>query len=150
MTTAHATDVLIRPLTELDLDAITRIDEAIGGGYRPDVWDRRVTYYLRRDPEASVVAEVDGTVVGFMLGELRSGEFGFEAPTGWIEVMGVDPAERGKALGRRMAEAMFVYFRQRGAAEVRTLVDARMAGIEQFFRAVGFETAPVVSLVKSL
>ncbi len=44
-------------------------------------------------------------VVGFMLGEVRSGEFGLEEPTGWIEVLGVDPAYRGKAIGQQMAEA---------------------------------------------
>ncbi len=36
-----------------------------------------------------------GEVVGFMLGEVRSGEFGLEEPTGWIEVLGVDPGHRG-------------------------------------------------------
>lgn len=142
--------VQVRPLTELDLDAVVRIDEAIGGAYRPEVWDRRVSYYLRRDPDASVVAEVDGEVAGFMLGEVRSGEFGLEEPTGWIEVLGVDPAQRGKALGRHMAEAIFRHFRSRGATQVRTLVDTEMAEIERFFRAVGFVTAPIVPLVKAL
>ena len=71
--------------------------------YRPEVWERRIGYYLRRDPEASVVAEADGKVVGFMLGEVRSGEFGLEEPTGWIEVLGVDPGAPRQAVGRRMA-----------------------------------------------
>src|SRR5688572_30082630 len=94
----------IRPLADYDMDAVARIDEAISGACRPEVWDRRVGYYLRRDPEASVVAEVDGRVVGFMLGEVRSGEFGLEEPTGWIEVLGVDPAYRGRSIGRLLAE----------------------------------------------
>src|SRR5258708_26609915 len=50
---------------------IVRIDEKISGIYRPDVWESRVIYYLRRDPDASQVAEIDGKVVGFMLGDLR-------------------------------------------------------------------------------
>ena len=77
---------------DTDLGGIIAIDEKIGGEPTgPDVWESRLSYYTRRDPEASVVAEVDGTVVGFMLGEVRSGEFGLEEPTGWIEVLGVDP-----------------------------------------------------------
>ena len=93
------TRVRIRPLDEMDIGAIVGIDEKITGRYRPEVWERRIGYYLRRDPEASVVAEADGRVVGFMLGEVRSGEFGLEEPTGWIEVLGVDPGIRGR--GRR-------------------------------------------------
>ncbi len=140
----------IRPLDELDMDAVARIDEAISGRYRPDVWDRRVGYYVRRDPEASVVAEIDGRVVGFMLGEVRSGEFGLEEPTGWIEVLGVDPAFRGRAIGRELADAMLRHFRERGAQEVRTLVAADMPQIGDFFASLGFQPAPIRPLVKRL
>ena len=140
----------IRPLDELDIDAIVGIDEKIGGRYRPEVWDRRIGYYLRRDPEASVVAEVGGRVIGFMLGEVRSGEFGLEEPTGWIEVLGVDPAHRGKAVGRLMAEAMLEHFRRQGATSVRTFVDEEMAGLGSFFGSLGFEPATLRPFVKRL
>jgi hypothetical protein len=36
--------VRIRPLDELDIGSIVRIDERISGIYRPEVWERRVTY----------------------------------------------------------------------------------------------------------
>lgn len=142
--------VAIRPLNELDLDAVVAIDEKISGRYRPEVWERRVGYYMRRDPDASVVAEQDGEVIGFMLGEVRSGEFGLEEPTGWIEVLGVDPERRGRAVGRRMAEAMLEHFRERGAVLVRTLVDAEMAEIGAFFTSLGFEPASLEPYVKRL
>ncbi len=131
--------VHIRPLDELDIDAITGIDEKIGGRYRPEVWERQIGYYLRRDPDASVVALVDGKVVGFMLGEVRSGEFGLEEPAGWIEVLGVDPGYRGKAIGRHMAEAMLKHFRSLGAHSVRTLIDEQAEEIRGFFTSLGFE-----------
>lgn len=140
----------IRPLDELDIDAIVEIDEEIGGRYRPEVWERRIGYYLRRDPEASVVAEVDGRVIGFMLGEVRSGEFGLEEPTGWIEVLGVDPAHRGRAVGRLMAEAMLEHFRRQGATSVRTFVDEEMADLYGFFGSLGFEPATMRPFVKRL
>jgi ribosomal protein S18 acetylase RimI-like enzyme len=97
-----------------------------------------------------VVAEVDGKVVGFMFGEVRSGEFGLDEPTGWIEVLGVDPEARGRAAGRRMAETMLEHFRSRGAVQVRTLVDAEMEEIGGFFRALGFEPASLQPYVKRL
>lgn len=144
-------EVRVRPADELDIGDIVRIDEKIGGEYRPEVWERRLGYYIRRDPDASVVAEIDGEVVGFMLGEVRSGEFGLEHATGWIEVLGVDPAARGKAVGRHMAEAVLAHFVEQGATEVRTLVDEdAMGDVAGFFRSLGFEQAPLTAYVKDL
>ncbi|MBW8877392.1 MAG: GNAT family N-acetyltransferase [Acidobacteria bacterium] len=148
--TETAAGIRIRPLDELDISAIVAIDEAISGRYRPEVWERRISYYLRRAPEASLVAEVDGKVSGFMLGEVRSGEFGLEEPTGWIEVLGVDPAQRGKALGRKMAEGMLEHFRSHGAHSVRTLVDEEREDILTFFSSLGFEPAGLRPFVKHL
>ena len=142
--------IRIRALDELDISDIVTIDEKIGGRYRPEVWERRIGYYLRRAPEASLVAEVDGKVAGFMLGEVRSGEFGLEEPTGWIEVLGVDPEHRGKALGRRMAEAMLEHFRSQGAHSVRTLVDEEREDIRSFFGSLGFEPASLRPFAKRL
>lgn len=133
----------VRPLTEMDITEITGIDEKIRGEYRPSDWERRVGYYIRRDPDASQVAEVDGRVVGFMLGEVRGGEFGLEEPTGWIEVMGVDPEFRGRSVGRSLAEAMLGHFREQGATMVRTLVHQDMGDIHDFFNSLGFSASPL-------
>ena len=148
--TETATGIRIRPLYELDISDIVTIDEKISGRYRPEVWERQVGYYLRRAPETSVVAEVDGKVAGFMLGEVRSGEFGLEEKTGWIEILGVDPDQRGKAIGRRMAEAVLEHFRAQGAHSVRTLVDEQMEDISHFFSSLGFEASTLRPFVKKL
>lgn len=148
--TETAPGIRIRTLDELDISDIVAIDEKISGRYRPEVWERQIGYYLRRAPETSVVAEVDGRVAGFMLGEVRSGEFGLEEPTGWIEVLGVDPDQRGKALGRRMAEAVLEYFRVQGAHSVRTLVDEEREDIRSFFASLGFEASTLRPFVKNL
>src|SRR6185437_2024069 len=115
-------DVRIRPVNELDIEAICRIDERITGKYRPDVWEDRVVYFIRRDPDSSQVAEVDGKVVGFMLGEVRGGEFGMEEPTGWLEFFGVDPSARERGIGRGLTDALLAGFKKRGAHVARTMV----------------------------
>ena len=140
----------IRPLTELDIDAITRIDERITGRYRPEVWEQRVVYYIRRDPDAPKVAEQDGKVVGFMLGEVRGGEFGLEEPTGWIEFFGVDPDARGGGTGRRLTDALLDHFRSRGARIARTMVAARDEEIDRFLRTMGFQPAALTALERPL
>ena len=138
--------VRVRPLDELDIGGIVRIDERITGVYRPDVWEQRVGYYMRRDPGASQVAEIDGKVVGFMLGDLRAGEFGLEEPSGWIERFGIDPDFRGRDLGRRMFEAICTHFASEGATRVRTLTDRDQAGVSAFLAALGFQPSPLVAL----
>ncbi|MBI2983018.1 MAG: GNAT family N-acetyltransferase [Chloroflexi bacterium] len=140
----------IRNLTELDIDGITRVDERITGRYRPEVWEQRVVYYIRRDADAPKVAEQDGTVVGFMLGEVRGGEFGLDEPTGWIEFFGVDPGARGSGVGRRLTEALLDHFRSRGARITRTMVATRDREIDAFLRAMGFKPAPLTALEKPL
>lgn len=143
-------EIRIRTLEDTDIGGITALDEKLGGRYRPEIWERRIGYYMRRDPEGSIVADSGGRVVGFMLGEVRSGEFGLEEPTGWIEVLGVDPDFRGQAVGRRLAESLLDHFRGRGAVTVRTLVDDEMAGIAEFFGRLGFESAGLKPFVKTL
>jgi ribosomal protein S18 acetylase RimI-like enzyme len=141
-----AAEPRIRPLDELDIGDIARIDERISGIHRPEYWEQRVTYYLRRDPEASQVCEQGGRVVGFVLGQTRSGEFGLEETSGWVERFGIDPQCRGRDLGRRMVDAMVTHFRARGATAVRTLVDRGDAGVAAFLGKVGFAASPLQTL----
>ncbi len=142
--------VLVRQLDTIDIGTVTAIDEKITGSYHPEEWERRIGYYLRRDPDAALVAVIDGEVVGFMLGEVRSGEFGLMEPTGWIEVLGVDPDHQGSSIGRRLAESLLEHFKSRGAVKVRTLVDEGMGDIAGFFESLGFEPAPLRPFVKLL
>jgi ribosomal protein S18 acetylase RimI-like enzyme len=141
-------DVRIRPVNELDIEAICRIDERITGKYRPDVWEDRVVYFIRRDPDSSQVAEVK--VVGFMLGEVRGGEFGMEEPTGWLEFFGVDPSARDRGIGRGLTDALLAGFKKRGAHVARTMVRTQDAEIAKFVAAMGFTPAPVSALEKRL
>ena len=143
-------DVRIRPLDELDLSGIVRIDEKISGTYQPEIWEQRVMFYTRRDPGASQVAEANGRVVGFMLGDCRAGEFGLEQPSGWIERFGIDPDFRGKDLGRRMFDAICAHFKAEGATSVRTLVDSRDASLAGFLKAIGFGDSPLTALERKI
>ena len=139
----------VRPLDELDIGGIVRIDERISGVYRPDFWESRVMYYLRRDPQSSQVAEIDGRLVGFMLGDIRAGEFGLEEPSGWIERFGIDPDFRGRDLGRALFGALAAHFREMGATRIRTLA-VQSDAVVGFLTKLGFAAAPLVALEMSV
>ncbi len=144
--TSTAQDIRIRPLSELDITRIVAIDERLTGVYRPEVWERRVGYYLRRDPDSCPVAELGGKVVGFMFSDVRGGEFGLEETTGWIERFGVDPDFQGRSIGRRLFEAVQGRMADRDVAMIRTLVDKKDSDLASFLRAVGFQDASLTAL----
>jgi len=144
--TSTASDIRIRPLSELDISRIVSIDERLTGVYRPEVWERRVGYYLRRDPESCPVAEFEVKVVGFMFSDVRGGEFGLEETTGWIERFGVDPDYQGRSIGRRLFEAVKTHMVQNEVITIRTLVDKNDSDLAAFLRAVGFDNASLQAL----
>jgi ribosomal protein S18 acetylase RimI-like enzyme len=140
-------EIKLRPISELDIEPVSAIDEKITGRYHPDEWEDRFAYYLRRDPELSLVAEKDGKVVGFMLGEVRAGEFGLHEPAGWIEVLGVDPAAQGHSVGRMLLDGMIANFRERDVHAVRTLVDEKsQEQLLGFFEKAQFQRTPIQTL----
>src|SRR5512145_178232 len=75
----------IRPVRRGDLDAVIAIDTQVTGLEKAQYW-RSV---FRRYGEAArpgarfLVAEIDGEVVGFVIGEVRDWEFG-ASPCGWV------------------------------------------------------------------
>lgn len=138
--------VRIRSLSELDISRVVSIDERLTGIYRPEIWERRVGYYIRRDAEACPVAEMDGKVVGFMFSDVRGGEFGLEETSGWIERFGVDPDYQGRSIGRRLFDAVVGHMKERGATVLRTLVDQKDEELASFLRAVGFRNATLTAL----
>ena len=139
--------VTLRPVSELDIESVCAIDERISGKDRPGEWERRISYYIRRDPELSLVAVEGPRVVGFMLGEVRAGEFGLEEPAGWIEVLGVDPDCQGRSVGKKLLEGMLKGFKSRGCKAVRTLVsETGQKELLLFFEAGGFKSTPIRTL----
>ncbi|HEX3113628.1 MAG TPA: GNAT family N-acetyltransferase [Candidatus Eisenbacteria bacterium] len=144
--TSIASDIRIRPLSELDISRIVSIDERLTGVYRPEVWERRVGYYLRRDPESCPVAEFEGKLVGFMFSDVRGGEFGLEETTGWIERFGVDPDYQGRSIGRRLFDAVKSHMVRNEVVTIRTLVDKNDSDLAAFLRAVGFDNASLQAL----
>lgn len=140
-------EITLRPVNELDIEPVCAIDEKLSGKDRPGEWERRISYYIRRDPELSLVAVEGARVVGFMLGEVRAGEFGLEEPGGWIEVLGVDPACQGRSVGKKLLEGMLAGFKARGCKAVRTLVnETGQKELLGFFEAGGFKSTPIRTL----
>ena len=89
-----------------DLEAITTIDKKVLGQYRPEYWRRKMRLLENDSPTASLVAELDGQVVGFILGEASGWQYGVPETVGHIDTLGVDPEFQGRFLGRRLMKEL--------------------------------------------
>jgi len=139
------TGTRIRPLDELDIESIVRIDERISQASIGPPSGSSGWLLPAPRPGASQVAEVDGHVVGFMLGELRAGEFGLEEPSGGSSASASIPSARGKDLGKLMFEAMRRHFQSEGALTVRRWWTSRTRRFRASWRAWMRALAPAGS-----
>ncbi len=130
----------IRPMRFGDLDAIVEIDRRVLGKTRQDFWKKRMEMVsMSHSPRCNLVAELDGGVVGFILGEVSGWEFGVPDTIGWISTIGVDPAYQHRGIARRLGEEFIKNVKAIGVGVVYTLVNWNDWDLLKFFRAMGFD-----------
>ncbi|MBI5342222.1 MAG: GNAT family N-acetyltransferase [Deltaproteobacteria bacterium] len=140
-------NVTVRRMSPQDTDAILKINEKITGRPHEAQWESRIIDLLARNPLGCLVAEADGKVAGFVLGDIRGWEFAIPK-SGWIEIVGVDPDFQGKGVARALIEKLGVYFRNHNVEQVLTMVNWNDAGLVGFFRTLGFERSEFIVLEK--
>ena len=129
------------PLPE-DLDALVEID----AGWRDD---RRRAYLesrLRRATRPSGislarVAEQDGEIVGFLLGEVTRGEFGRVESQAWIDTFGVKKSAARRGIGSLLLKDFMRHAQILGALRVRTLLEPEDEVLADFLQAHEFSVA---------
>jgi len=141
----------VRALEPSDFDAIVAIDEQLTGQTRKDYWRTRFDIAALRPPWMSSAAEIGGRVVGFLFGWVGESEFGIAGPTGWIDLVGVHPAFRGRGVGEALLERFVAGGRElRAIQKVATLIDLGQADVREFFVRRGFQHGPMVQLERDL
>jgi len=139
--------VTVRRMNTQDAEAVLAINEKITGRPHEAQYESRIIDALTRNPLGCLVAETEGKVVGFILGELRGWEFAIPK-SGWIEIVGVDPDFHGKGIARALIEKLGLYFRNQNVERVMTMINWNEGGLVGFFRALGFERSEFILLEK--
>jgi ribosomal protein S18 acetylase RimI-like enzyme len=138
----------VRQLTKDDLDAIVEIDTKVLGESRRDYWLTKIVKQAEtRPPDASLAAEIDGKVVGFILGEVSGWEFKVPNNIGWIDTIGIDPDYQNRGIAKVLANAVVTNLRRYGVNTIYTLVNWNDWDLLQFFHAMGFTRGDMINLV---
>ncbi len=131
--------VPVRTMREDDLEAVARIDAAASGRRRPHYFARLVQLALKHaDLQISLVAELEGRVVGFVVATLFYGEFGVVEPSATIDAIGVDPAWRRRRIGQALMRQLRLNLGGLRIATLRTEVSWSDFELLGFFAREGF------------
>ena len=139
--------VKIREMKPDDTRQIIELDKRIMGKERVLSWPQKVGRYLEMYyPPLCHVAEVEGKIVGFILGDVRGWEYAL-LPAGWVDIMGVDPAYQGKEVGRKLLDA-FVQACQRRNMKTHVIVRKGDERVKGLLIAAGFTEGQLVDYEK--
>jgi predicted N-acetyltransferase YhbS len=139
-------NVNIRSLKKEDLETIVEIDGKVLGDKRRDYWEKKLERVDNRSSQVSLVAEVEGNVVGFILGDVSGWEFGVPNTIGWIDTIGVDPIYQKKGLATALAQELIKKLKTIGVKTIYTLVSWNDWDLLQFFHAMGFTRGDMINL----
>jgi len=130
-----ATDRVMRVLKKSDLQAIVAIDEKTSGSNRREYYERKIGIITdpQRSINSSLVAELDGKVVGFVMGDVYFGEFGIPETTATIDTLGVDPSVQNKGIASDLLDQFMMNMKVAGVDKVYTLVNWNDFALEKFF-----------------
>ena len=141
-----ASHIAIRKLWRDDLDAVVALDAHATGVAKPDYWAETFKRFV--PPTArrcAFAAEREGALVGYVMGEVRSWEFG-SPPCGWVFAINVSPEAREAGVGTALLDAARASFRKAGIKSLRTMVARDATLLLSFFRAEGMTAGPFVEL----
>jgi ribosomal protein S18 acetylase RimI-like enzyme len=136
----------IRSFKKEDLEAIVEIDEKVLRGNRRNYWERKLEMMDHKASQVSLVAEVEGKVVGFILGDVSGWEFGVPDTIGWIDTIGIDPIYQKKGLATALAGELIKNLKTIGVRSIYTLVSWNDWDLLQFFHAMGFTRGDMINL----
>ena len=108
-----------------------------------------VEVHALRDEDACFVAELDGSIVGFLISYILTLGFGIQK-SAWIATLGVNPKYMGQGIGASMAEKVFEYYQSAGIDDVYTSVRWDSTDLLSFFKTLGFDRSNFINLRKKL
>jgi len=145
--------IKIRFMKVDDFAAVVRIDEKVLKASRSEYYKLKFETVVQSPdhlPTSLVAEEKDGTVVGFVIGELYIGEYGITQEKATLDTIGVDPDYQHKGIGKQLINEFMDHLRALGVQKITTLVDENDSKLTHFFSANQFSPSKTINLERSL
>lgn len=133
--------IAIRPAAAADLPALRGLWDRCGLHPSASDTDRRLAALIEFAPGLFLAAECDGEVVGSVMAS-------WDGRRGWINRLAVDPSARGTRLGDRLMAEAEGRLRAIGCDKVNLLIEPDNAGVERFYRRLGYERDELIFMEK--
>ena len=146
-------DIKVRLMKADDFDAVVRIDEKVFQASRQDYYELKFDkLFVSQDylPTSLVAEGEEGTVLGFVMGELYMGEYGIFQEAATLDTIGVDPEYQHKGIGKLLINEFMDHLRRLGVQKINTLVDWNNSKLIHFFSANQFSPSKSINLERSL
>jgi len=137
--------VKLRVLTLKDLEAVTDIDESLLGTRRKAYWETRLEK-AETSGVPSLAAEVNGQMIGFILGSASGWEYGVPENVAWIDTLGVRKEYQKKGIARLLFKEMYSMFKKVGVDTIYVFVNWKDWDLLQFFDRMGFHRGDMINL----
>jgi ribosomal protein S18 acetylase RimI-like enzyme len=148
-----ASTIKIRLMKAEDFNAVVGIDERVLKAPRPEYYEMKFEKLFRtRDyvPASLVAEDKDGTVVGFVMGEIYMGQYGIFEEAATLDTIGVDPACQHQGIGEQLLTEYIDHLRKLGVKKINTLVDWNDSRLIHFFSANRFSPSKTINLERAL
>lgn len=146
MSDGAAQSPVVRAMVPTDLKQIVSIDIKVLGKPRPEYWEQKLASVAGDTPVSSLVAEMDGKVVGFIIGGVSRWEYGVPENVGWIDTIGVDPEYQRKGIAKVLFSKMADSLKNVGVDTINTFVTRRDWRLLNFFTHLGFQKGDMTNL----
>jgi len=145
-------NLVIRNLRPTDLEAVTRIDSHASGFIRNLYFERKFKRIFGEDARLliSLAAEMNHKLVGYIMGEANTGEYGIPEPVASVDTIGVDPEYQKLGIGRILLEDFCSLAAKAGVELMTTLVTSEDPDLIAFFERHKFRKAKMVALERPL
>lgn len=143
----------IRLMKAEDFDAVVAIDQKVLKSSRPEYYEVKFEkLFETKDylPVSLVAEKEDGTVLGFVMGEIYMGEFGIFQEEAKLDTIGVDPDYQHQRIGEKLINEFIDHLKSLGVQKINTLVDWNDSRLIHFFSANQFSPSKTINLERNL
>ena len=145
--------IKIRLMKADDFNAVVGIDEKVLKNRRMEYYKIKFEKFVESKdylPASLVAVKEDGTVVGFVMGEIFIGEYGIFQEEATLDTIGVDPSYQHRGIGELLLNEFVDHLRSLRVQKINTLVNWNDSRLIHFFSANQFSPSKTINLERNL